>query len=174
MRKEYAAEVKNLFQIYCDVTAHSFDDVRPPKCRVKHKLKLTSDQSIFQRLRRLPPAHNETVNKEIERMLSAGMITPVESQWTSRIVLVTKKDGSTRFCVEYRRLNAVTKRGRWPVPRLDEIFDKAQGSRVFTTIDLFQGYWRIKMEESCTEMTTFISKNGTCQLEMMFFGLSNS
>ncbi len=98
---------------------------------MKHKFKLTSDQPIFQRLMRLRPAYNETVKKEVERMLNAGIITPVESQWTSPIVLVTKKEGSTWFCVDYRRLNAVMKRERWPVPRVDEIFDEVQGSIVF-------------------------------------------
>ncbi len=81
-------------------------------------------------------------------MLNAGIKTPVESQWTSHIVLVTKKDGSTRFCIDYRRLNAVMKRDRWPVPRVDEIFDEIQGSRVFTTMDLFLGYWQIIVQRN--------------------------
>ena len=114
---------------------------------MKHKFELISDQRIFQRLKLLPPAHDETVNKEVERMLNPGIITPVESQWTSPIALVTKKDGSTGFCVCYRRVHAVMKQDRWPVQRVDEIFDEVQGSRVFTTIDQFQGHWQIKMEE---------------------------
>ncbi len=124
MGEQSTAEVKHLFQSYPDVIAHAFDDVRPSKCKVKHMFELTSDQPIFRRLRRLPPAHNETFKKEVERMLNAGTITPVESQWTSPIVLATKKDGSTRFCVGYRRLNAMMKRGRWPVPRVGKIFDE--------------------------------------------------
>ena len=124
MGEQSTAEVKHLFQSYPDVIAHAFDDVRPSKCKVNHKFELTSDQPIFWRLRRLPPAHIEAVKKEVERMLNAGTITPVESQWTSPIVLATKKDGSTRFCVGYRRLNAMMKRGRWPVPRVGKIFDE--------------------------------------------------
>ncbi len=156
LRREYAAEVKHRFESYPDVIAYSFDDVRPSKCKVKHKFELTSDQPIFQRLKGLLPNNNETVKKEVERMLNAGIISPVESQLTSPIVSVTKKDGSIRFCVESRGFNAVMTRDRWPVPRVDKIFNEVQGSRLFTTIDLFEGYRQIKIEESCKEMKTFI------------------
>ncbi len=112
LREEYAAEVKHPFQSYPDVIAHSFDDVRLSTFKVKHKFELTLDQPIFLRLKRIPPAHNGTVKKEVERVLNAAIIAPVESQFTLPIVLVTKKDGSTRFCVGYRRLTAVMKRDR--------------------------------------------------------------
>ncbi len=171
---KYTTEVKNLFRSYHDVIAHSFDDFRPSKCKLEHKFDLMSYQLIFLRLRRLPPAHNETVRKEVERMLNAGIITPVESQWTSPIVLVTKTAVSISFFFNYCRLNAVMKRDSWPFPRVGDIFEEAQGSRVFTTIDLFQGDWQIKMEESCMEMTTFICKYGTYQFDVMPFGLRNS
>ncbi len=172
--EEYEAEVEHLFRSYPNVMAHSFDGVRPSKFKVKHKFELKSDQLIFQRLRCLTPFHNEAVKKEAKRMLNAGITTPVELQWTSPIVLVPKKDGSTRFCVDYRILNAVMKRDRWPVPRVDGLFDEVQGSRVFTTIELFQSYWQIKIEESCKEMTTCICKYGKYQFEVMNFGLMNS
>ena len=89
-------------------------------------------------------------------------------------MIVTKKDGNPRFCVDYRKLNAVMKRDRWPMPRVDEIFDEIKGSSVFTTIDLFQGYWQIKMDESCKEKTTFVCRYGTYQFEVMPFGLMNA
>lgn len=64
---------------------------------------------------------------------------------------MTKKDGNPIFCVYYRRINAVMKRDPWPMPRVHEIFDEISASKVFTTMDLFQGYWHIKMDEACTE-----------------------
>ena len=157
----HAQKIKDLFEEYPDVIAESFDDVRPSNVNVMHKFELTTNQPIFQKLRRVPPAYNEIIKKEVDRMLKAGIITRIESAWTSPVVIVTKKDGSPRFCVDYRRLNAIMKRDRWPMPRVDEIFDEINGSKIFTTIDLFQGYWQIRMDEACKEKTTFICRYGT-------------
>ncbi len=85
----------------------------------------------------------------------------VNSTRTSPIVLVTKKYGSLRMSIDYWKLNAVIKRERWPLPLVDEIFDELKGSTVFTTPDLFQRYWQVKMHESCKEMTTFFCRFGT-------------
>ena len=76
-------------------------------------------------------------------MLQEGIITPVESAWTSPIVLATERDGSPRFCSDFRKLNAVKKGDKWPVPCVEEVFDDLRGSSIFTTLDLFQGYWQI-------------------------------
>ncbi len=89
-------------------------------------------------------------------------------------MLATKKDGSTRFCIEYRKFNGVMKRDRWPLSLTDEIFDEVKGSTVFTTLDLFQGYWQLKMHDSCKDLTTFIYRYGTFQFEVMPFNLKNS
>lgn len=111
-----------------------------------HKFELTSGDPIFQKLRRVPPAYNEIIRKEFDRMLAAGIIKPVESARASPVVLSSKKDARPRFCVDFRKLNGVMKRDRWPMPRVDEIFDELKGSTVFTTFDLFHGYWQIKMD----------------------------
>ena len=81
-------------------------------------------------------------------MIQAGIITPVESAWMSPIVLATKKDGSPRFFIDFRKLNAVMRNDKWPVPCVEEIFDDLRGSRIFIKLDLFQGYWQIKMDEA--------------------------
>ncbi len=101
---------------------------------------LASEEPIFQKLRRLPPKLNYMVKKEVDRMLTAGTITPVEPSWTSPTVLVTKKYGSPRFCVEYRKLNAVMKQDGWALPLINGIFDEVKGGTVFKTLDLFQRY----------------------------------
>ncbi len=122
----------------------------------------------------MPPSHNEIVRKEIDRKLLAGIITPVESPWTSPVVIATKKEGSPRFCVENRKLNSVMHADRWPLPQVDELLGDMRGSSVFTTIDLFQGYWQIKMDETCKEEAALICRYGTFQFEVMPFGLMNS
>ena len=107
-------------------------------------------------------------------MLSAGIITPVESSWTSPAVIATKKDGSLRFCVDHRKLNSVMHADRWLLPRVGEILDDKRGSSVFTAIDLFQGYWQIKMDKTCEEKAEFICRYGMFQFEVILFGLMNS
>lgn len=88
--------------------------------------------------------------------------------------LGTKKDGSLRFFFDYRRLNVVMKRERWPLPHIVQIFDEVRGSTVFTTLDIFQGYWQFKIEGFCKEKTTFICAYGTFQFEYSPFGWRNS
>ena len=83
------------------------------------------------------------MRKEVDRMLAAGIITQIEPSWTSPVVITTKKYGSPRLWVDYRKLNSVMHSDRWPLPRVDEVLDEMQCSSVFTTIDLFQGYWQI-------------------------------
>ena len=136
---EYAQKVKDTFEEYSDVTAESFDAVRPSNADVRHKFELKTDQSILQKLRRVQPAYNAVIKKDVDRMLDAGIITRIESSWTSPVVIVTKKDGIPRFCVDYRRLNAIMKRDRWPMPHVDEIFNEINESKIFKTIELFQG-----------------------------------
>ncbi len=79
-----------------------------------HRFELTSKNQIYQKARRMSPSHNDIVHKEIDRMLAAVITTPIESSWTSPVVIATKKDRSPRFCVDYRKLNSVMHADRWP------------------------------------------------------------
>ncbi len=131
-----------------DVIANSFEDVGPSTVSVLYHFELTSENPINQKARRMSPSHNDFLRKELERMLTAGIITPVQSSRTPPVVITTKKDGSARFCVEYRNLNSALHADRCPLPRADEIQDDMRGSLVFTTIDLSHGYWQIEMDET--------------------------
>ncbi len=170
--EEYGAELRHLFQGYTDVIAYSFDDVRSSKCKTTHRFELISNEPIFQNLRRLPPKFKDIMKNEVDRMFNASIITLVESSCTSPIVLFTKKDESPRFCIHIRKLNAVIKLDRWALLLIDEIFDEVKGRIVFSKLDLFQGYWQIKIHESCKAMTTFNCRYGTFQFEVMPLGLS--
>ncbi len=102
-------------------------------------------------------------------MLEAGIIRPAASAWSFPVVIANKSDGAPRFCVDYRKLNKIMKPDRWPLPRADEIIEDLAGSTVFSTVDLFSGFWQIKMDEACKEKTTFVCKYGTYQFEVMPF-----
>lgn len=89
-------------------------------------------------------------------------------------MIASKKDGKPRFFVDYRSLNRVMKADRWPLPKIEELFDDLQGSAVFTALDLFSGYWQVKMDENSKEKTSFVTRFGNYQFEVMSFGLMNA
>ena len=88
-------------------------------------------------------------------MLSQGVIQPSTSPWSSPIVLVKKKDGSYRFCVDYRKLNSITKVDAHPLPRVDDLLKSLNGNTIFSTLDLRSGYWQVGMHPSDCEKTAF-------------------
>jgi hypothetical protein len=90
------------------------------------------------------------------------------------VVVVKKKNGKFRFCVNYKPLNDITKKDNYPLPRIDEILDALQDAQWFTTLDLVSGYWQIKVKKEDQEKTTFITKFGTYEFKVMPFGLCNT
>ena len=90
-------------------------------------------------------------------MQNGNVIQPSNSPWASPIVLVQKKDGTLRFCIDYRNLNAVTKLDKFPLPRIDDLLDQLGQSQYFTTLDLAAGYWQVKVSDESREKTAFIT-----------------
>ena len=107
-------------------------------------------------------------------MLEQGVVKPSRSPWSSPIVTVKKKDGSWRFCVDYRKLNSVTHQGAYPLPRIDATLDSLAGATYFTTLDLASGYWQVEVEEQDKEKTAFSTPKGHFEFNVMPFGLTNA
>ncbi len=107
-------------------------------------------------------------------MLDRGVIEPCQSSWASPVVLVTKKDGTTCFCVDYRKLNDVTKKDAYPLPRIDETLDALRGSMYFSTLDLYSGYWQVEMDHRDIDKTAFVTRQGLFRFTVMPFGLCNA
>ena len=110
----------------------------------------------------------------IKQMEEQEVIQPSKSPWASPIVLVAKKDGMTRFCVDYRKLNAITKMDVYPLPRIDDSVDLLSGQQFFTTLDLASGYWQVQMVEDAREKTAFTTHAGLYEFRTMPFGLCNA
>ena len=125
--------------------AWSLRDLCPADVPVKHHFELSDNNPLYHRARRMSPRHNDFIRKELDNLLDAGIITPASSAWSFPVVIATKKDGTLRFCVDYWSLNRVMKADRWPLPRIEEIFDELSGGSIFTTLDLLSGYWQVKM-----------------------------
>ena len=96
--------------------------------------------------------------RQLRNMQRQGVIQQSTSPWASPIVLVRKKDGDLRLCVDYHHLNSVTKTDAFPIPRIDDLFDQLGKSRYFTTLDLAAGYWQVKVEAKSREKTAFVTQ----------------
>lgn len=122
----------------------------------------------------MPIHQREIANEEIDKMPNQGIIEPSESPWAAPIVLVKKKDNSTRFCVDYRKLNLKTIKDSYPLPRIDDSLDSLSGAQYYCTLDLAQGFFQVKMSEEDKPKTAFATHRGLYQFRVMPFGLANS
>ena len=155
---------------YADVFEHSLGDTTV----VRHTINTGDSPPIRQRPRRLPYAYRKETDDQIRDMLDQGVIQPSISPWASPIVLVRKKDGKYRFCVDYRKLNSVTRRDARPLPRVDDLLDALQGYDLFTTLDLCSGYWQLSVSPKDREKTAFVTPTGSWEFLRVPFGLSGA
>ena len=171
MPPEEKKKLRELILAYSNIFTQ---DGKIGKTDVQHAILTGEHQPISQPPHRLPPAYHQTVGKELEDMLEKKIIRPSASPWTSPIVLVKKKDGSLRFCVDYRKLNALTKRDSYPLPRIDDTLDTLADARIFSALDLASGYWQIGIKEEDKSKTAFVTKQGLFEFNVMPFGLCNA
>ena len=141
---------------------------------VEHNIDTGDTQPVRCAPRRMSPQKIKWEEVCIEEMLSGGQIEPSESPWSAPVVLVTKKDGGTRFCMDYRRLNLVTVKDAYPLPRIDDTLDMLAGKRWFSTLGLASGYWQVSLSLEARCKTAFTTHSGLFQFRVMIFGLCNA
>ena len=123
---------------------------------------------------RMAPAELRELKAQLEELLSKGFIRPSISPWGAPVLVMKKKDGSLRLCIDYRQLNRVTIHNQYPLPRIDELFDQLQGSRVYSKIDLRSGYHQLRVQEGDVPKTAFRTRYGHYEFLVMPFGLTNA
>lgn len=141
---------------------------------IQHHIRTGNRAPIRLPPRRLAPHRRALVDAEVDKMLETGIIEEAEGPWASPVVLVKKKDGSMRFCVDYRKLNEATVKDAYPLPRIDDSLDTLAGSQWFSTMDLVSGYWQVAMAPEDREKTAFSTHRGLFQFTVMPFGLCNA
>ncbi|WVZ89637.1 hypothetical protein U9M48_036016 [Paspalum notatum var. saurae] len=120
------------------------------------------------------PKEQELIKKNIDELLGKGFIWPSSSPWAFSVLFVDKKDGTRRMCVDYRALNDVTIKNKYPLPRIDDLFDQLQGACVFSKIDLRSGYHQMKIHPFDIPKTAFITRFVLYDYTVMSFGLTNA
>ena len=158
---------------YADVFATTKTDFGRTT-RLKHAIHTGDNPPVKQRARRLPPHQKEEVHRLLQDMLAKDVIQTSSSPWASPIVLAKKKDGTSRFCIDYRKLNSITRKDAYPLPRMDDTLDLMSGSKWFSTLDMISGYWQVELEPQDREKTAFCTTEGLFQFNVMPFGLCNA
>lgn len=166
-------ELKTLINEYSDIISKNADDLGRTNV-VTHKIDTGSARPIKQAPRRLPFHKREEARRIVQDMEKAGIIRKSTSAWASPVVLVRKKNGKWRFCVDYRRLNDITVKDAYPLPRIDDILDTLSGAKYFSTIDMASGYWQCEVQEEDKPKTAFVTTEGLHEFNVMPFGLCNA
>ena len=141
--------------------------------KIKHSIHTGDAQPIRQPVRRVPLCQRQEMQNLLAEMQDKDVIQPSQSPWASPVVLVQKKDGSTRFCIDYRKLNSVTRKDAYPIPRIDDTLDTLAGSQWFSTLDMVSGYWQVEVGVEDRAKTAFCTPNGLFEFKVMPFGLCN-
>lgn len=141
---------------------------------VKMKIDTGDHPPIRLRPYRTPMMNKPIVDKAIDDMLATGVIERSRSPWSFPIVIANKRDGSKRFCVDFRALNKITKPLSWPLPLIDDILARLGHCRFFSSLDLLSGYWQILMDDDSKDKTTFVCHRGVFSFNVMAFGLMNA
>ena len=144
--------LKNFLSENSDVFSKDATDIEQTNV-VEHNIVTGDHPPIKQQARRMPKVKREEARRAVNDMLKGGIIEQSKSPWSSPIVLVRKKNGATRFCVDYRKLNNITRKDSYPLPRIDDTMEALQGATWFSTLDLKSGYWQVQLGPEAIEKT---------------------
>ena len=125
---------------------------------IKHKINTNDAAPVRQRIRRTPPGFEDEERRHLDKMLEAGVFAPSESDWASAPVLVRKKDGNVRWCIDFRALNERTVKDQYPLPLIEDCLDTLSGTVYMNTLDMASGYYQIELDEDSKKKTAFITK----------------
>ena len=142
--------------------------------QVQHRIDTGGHRPFKEQLRRHPQVHLDFIDQRVNEMLEANVIEPCASPWSSNVVLAKKADGSLRFCIDYRKLNDVTYKDSYPLPRIDTCLDALGGSTYFSTLDLRSGFWQVAIDPRDADKTAFVTRRGQFRFNVLSFGLANS
>ena len=173
---DLATKARNLLMEYHDLLSLEKSKIGQTKM-VEHIIKLKDPNTapFKEQFHQIPPPQVEEVREHLKLMLEAGAICPCNSPWCNAVVQVRKKDGSLRFCIDFRKLNSLTRKDSHPLPRIGETLDSLVGSTIYSTFDLTSGFWQVPLAEESKQYTAFtLGSMGLFECDRMPFGLCNA
>lgn len=173
LTEEQAIQAKSLLLRYFSLFSKDEGDLGCTDL-ITHEIPLQNEVPVRQPYRRLPPSQYDLVKTHIKQLLDSQIVRESSSPYSSPIVVVTKKDGSIRLCVDYRQLNAKTRKDAYPLPRTEDSLDALSGARWFSTLDLASGYNQVPVAEKDKFKMAFCTPFGLFELNRMPLGLSNA
>lgn len=166
-------ELKNLIEKYSDIFAWTSNEIG--ECDiVEHAIDTGNAKPIRQKPYRVAHTERKIIQDQVQEMLDNNVVRPSQGEWASPVVLVKKKDGEWRFCVDYRKLNEVTVKDVYPMPLIEDIMSYLGDAKFFTTLDMFSGYWQCKIKEEDKQKTCFVTPDGCFEFNRLSFGLCNA
>ena len=169
------SRVQKVLDEFKDVFPDDLPAHLPPKRTVDHKIELIEGATTPQRLTyRLSTAEQDELRRQLTDLLAKGHIRPSKSPYSSPVIFVRKKDGTLRMCVDYRGLNRITIRDRYPLPRIEELLDRLKGAKLFSKLDLRSGYNQVRVADGDIEKTAFGTRYGSYEFCVLPFGLTNA
>ncbi len=164
-----------LLRDYEDRFPETLPDGLPPERNIGHTIPTESGaKPPFRHAYRLSPRELAEAKSQIANLIARGHVVPSTSPYSSPILFIQKKDGSLRMCVDYRTLNKLTVKNKYPLPRVDDLLDQLQGSRVFSSLDLTSGYHQIRISPEDVPKTAFSTPFGHYEFKVLSFGLTNA
>ena len=170
---EKQKQLRDLLDEFSDVFALSDAELGCTNL-VKHSIDTGENRPFRRQPYRTPIVRREVISQMTEDMTKQGIIQPSMSPWASPVILVPKKDGSLRFCIDYRQLNSLTKKDVYPLPRIDDILDTLGEAKYFSSLDLASGYWQVELDEDARQKSAFSTHQGLFEFIRMPFGLCNA
>jgi len=137
---------------------------------VTHRIDTGDHRPIRQQLRRYPPLHLQAIDEHLQGMLEQDVKEPASSPWASNIVLTKKKDGTLRCCIDYRRINVITRKDAYPLPKTDQCLDALSSSSWYSTFDLRSGFYQVNLAPEDRDKTAFVTRRGMFRYKTMPFG----
>ena len=166
-------QLNELFREFSEVFSRGEDDLGSTPL-LEHAIE-THGPPLRQPYRRQNPAVRREEMAQVQQMLSSNVLHPSNSPWASPVVMVRKKDGSLRFCVDFRQLNSATVKDAHPLPRIDDLLDALHGAKWFSTLDLKSGYWQVPITEQDKAKTAFRTSSGQLfEFNQVPFGLCSA
>ncbi len=160
---------------YADVFPEELPQGLPPDRGIELTIRLEEGaKPAYRSPYRLSPSELEETKKQIEGDIKSGVVVPSSSPFGAPIIFVTKKDGGLRMCMDYRALNKLTVKNRYPLPRIEDLLDKLSEARVYSSLDLMSGYHQIRIADADVPKMAFTTPFGHYEFKVLPFGISNA